>query len=430
MEDFDGGKYPPSYYAASANAAPDRPPVTGDIRADICVVGGGYSGLSCALQLAEGGHKVTLVEAARIGWGASGRNGGQIVNGLNASLEKIGRLYGQKTQSFVGGLVQEGGRIIRDRVARYAIACDLKDGNLFAAYTDKQMQELEAKKTLWASFGMNDHEMLDRAAIRKHVGTDVYAGGMIDWSGGHMHPLNLALGEAAAIESLGGTIHENSPVISVDTSTPEPVVRTRDGSVTAKTLVLCGNAYLGRTVPELTNRVLAASTQIIATEPLGDRAKALLPTDICVEDVRYILDYFRLSADGRLLFGGGTVYGGTTPSDIEAKLRPNMEKVFPHLKGVRITHAWSGNFALTFSRVPQMGRLGKNTYFAHGYSGHGVTGSHLFGCILAEAINGDLSRFDTFANLPWSPFPGGRTFRVPYSVIGSWWYGLRDRLGM
>lgn len=424
------GAYPASHYAATANPAPERPPVQGEVEADICVVGAGYTGLSCALSLAEQGHKVTLVEGARVGWGASGRNGGQLVNGINAPLDKIGRLYGPRVQAFVGGLVTEGGQIIRDRVDRYGIACDLKPGNLFAAYTDRQMQELEAKRHLWSKYGMDDHEMLDREGVRKHVGTDVYAGGMIDWSGGHLHPLNLALGEAAAVETLGGVIHERSPVRSVDTSAEKPVVVTDAGRITARTLVLCGNAYLGRTVPELATRVLAASTQIVATEPLGDRAKDLLPTDLCVEDLRYILDYFRLAADGSLLFGGGTVYGGSTPGDIENKLRPNLEKVFPQLKGVRLTHAWSGNFALTFSRVPQLGRLGPSTYFAHGYSGHGVTGSHLFGRILAEAITGDLSRFDTFANLPWSPFPGGQALRVPYSVAGSWWYGLRDRLGI
>ena len=217
---------------------------------------------------------------------------------------------------------------------------------------------------------------------------------------------------------------------SVDTDAPKPLVKTEQGQVTARVLVLAGNAYLGRTVPALATRILAASTQMIATEPLGPRGKDLLPTDLCVEDMRYILDYYRLSADGRLLFGGGTVYGGATPRDIEAKLRPNLERVFPVLKGVAVTHAWSGNFALTLSRVPQMGRLGPATDFAHGYSGHGVTGSHLFGRILAEAITGDLSRFDSFAKLPWSPFPGGQTLRVPYSILGSWWYGLRDRLGL
>ncbi len=427
---FGAGAYPASYYAASAQAAPQRPALSGDEESDVCIVGGGYSGLSAGLDLAEKGYKVTLLEAAKIGWGASGRNGGQIVNGLNAGLDRIEARYGRDVANFVGTLVQEGGRIIRERVAKYAIACDLKDGNVFAAFTDKQIRELEAKRALWRTHGMDDHAMLDRAGMRAHVASDVYLGGMIDHSGGHMHPLNLALGQAAALEGLGGVIHEGSAVTRVEDVGGRPTVRTAAGSVRPRVLILAGNAYLGHAVPELENRLMPFSTQMIATEPLGARATPLLPSDMCVEDVRYILDYYRLSADGRLLFGGGTVYGGTDPADIRAKIVPNLERVFPQLAGVGVDFAWSGNCALSFSRVPQMGRLGANTYYACGYSGHGVVGSHLFGRILAQAVDGDLTRFDAFAKVPWLPFPGGRRFRVPYSMIGSWWYGLRDRLGV
>lgn len=423
--------YPPSYYAASRNIVRQPQVLEGAVEADICVVGAGYSGLSAAISLAEQGFKVVMVEAAEVGWGASGRNGGQVVNGLNASLDTIQRRYGQQTANFVGGLLQEGAGIIYDRVERYGINCDLKRGNIYAAYTPKHMEELKAKQALWRSHGMDDHELLDKSQIRQHIGSDVYEGGMIDHSGAHMHPLNLALGEAAAFEGLGGKIFERSPVTKVDQDASGATVSTEKGQVRAKTALICGNAYLGNVVPELTARVMPVSTQMMATEPLGeDRANALLPTGMCVEDVRYILDYFRLSADHRLIFGGGVVYGGTDPADVEAKLRPNMDKVFPQLKQVKVDYAWSGNFALSFSRVPQLGRLGKNIYFAHGYSGHGVTGSHLFGRILSEAVRGDMTRFDTFASLPWIPFPGGRMFRAQYSTLGSWWYALKDRLGL
>ncbi len=423
--------YPPSYYAASRNIVRQPQVLEGAVEADICVVGAGYSGLSAAISLAEQGFKVVMVEAAEVGWGASGRNGGQVVNGLNASLGTIQRRYGQQTAHFVGGLLQEGAGIIYDRIERYGINCDLKRGNIYAAYTPKHMEELKAKQALWRSHGMDDHELLDKGQIRQHIGSDVYEGGMIDHSGGHMHPLNLALGEAAAFEGLGGKIFERSPVTKVEQDASGATVSTAKGQVRAKTALICGNAYLGNVVPELTARVMPVSTQMMASEPLGEeRAKALLPTDMCVEDVRYILDYFRLSADHRLIFGGGVVYGGTDPADVEAKLRPNMVKVFPQLKEVKVDFAWSGNFALSFSRVPQLGRLGKNIYFAHGYSGHGVTGSHLFGRILSEAVRGDMTRFDTFASLPWIPFPGGRMFRAQYSTLGSWWYALKDRLGL
>ena len=420
-----------SYYAASANPAPQRPALEGTIEADVCVIGGGFSGLSAALHLSKQGRHVTLLEGAKIGWGASGRNGGQIVNGLNASLDTIGKRYGSETADFVGGLVQEGAGIIRSNIETHNIQCDLKSKNIYVAFNARQMRDLEAKQALWKRHGMDEHEMLDKAALQQHVGTDIYCGGMLDHSGGHLHPLNLALGEAAALEKLGGTIYEQTRVTRIDDIETQPIVITDFGSVKCKTLVICGNAYLGKSVPALAPRVMPVSTQVMATEPLPEElASRLLPTDSCIEDVRYILDYYRLSADRRLLFGGGTVYGGSDPRDVEAKLRPNMEKVFPELKGVKVTHAWSGNFALSFSRVPQLGRLGPQTYFAMGYSGHGVTGSHLFGRLLSEAISGNTERFDRFAALPWYPFPGGQRFRAPYSTVGSWWYGLRDAVGV
>lgn len=424
------GRHTTSYYAATANETQQRAALEGAKSVDICVVGAGFSGLSTAIHLAEKGYKVAIVEGARVGWGASGRNGGQIVNGLNASLETIARRYGENTASEVGKMLQEGGSVIRRFVSSYGIKCDLKTGNLFTAHTPKHMRELEAKRALWRKHGMDDHELLDKDAVQEHVSSDAYVGGMIDRSGGHVHPLNLVQGEADAFESLGGTIYEMSPVLSIDQSGPSPVVKTDNGAMRCRVLVLCGNAYLGRAAPELAPRIMPVTTQVMATEPLGARGEALLPTDLCVEDIRYIPDYYRLTADKRLLWGGGSVYGGSTPTDIEVKLRRTLRKVFPQLENVKIDYAWSGNFALSFTRVPQMGRLNANTYFAHGYSGHGVVGAHLFGRILAEAIDGDQSRFDVFAKLPWHPFPGGRNFRVPYSVAGSWWYGLRDVAGV
>jgi gamma-glutamylputrescine oxidase len=420
-----------SYYAATANDRRERPALSGDIQADICVVGGGFTGIATGLTLAELGYKVVILEGAKIGWGASGRNGGQIINGFSREIEYIEETVSTEGAKALAALALEGGNVIRDHVARYDIACDLKDGSVLAACTDKQLREMTAVRDMWAARGRDGIEILDKTAIRNHVGTDAYAGGWIDHKGGHIHPLNLALGEAAAAEQNGATIYEQTRVTRVDHQSEMPTVYTDGGSVTARYVVLAGNAYLGTTVKELAPKILPASTQIIVTEPLSDDVAAkLLPTDMCVEDANYVLDYYRLTADKRLLFGGGTVYGGQDIADVEKALRPNMERVFPGMRDVKVDFGWQGNIALTWSRLPHVGRLGKGTYFAHGYSGHGVTSSHMMGRLLGHAIHGDASLFDIFAAIPARSFPGGQLLSVPLSRLGCWWYSMRDRLGI
>ncbi|MFR0690190.1 NAD(P)/FAD-dependent oxidoreductase [Enterobacterales bacterium AE_CKDN230030158-1A_HGKHYDSX7] len=422
--------YPSSYYAASANPVPARPELQGEVETDVCVIGAGYTGLSTALFLLESGFKVTVLEAAKVGFGASGRNGGQIVNSYSRDIDVIERSVGAKQAKLLGDMAFEGGRIIRERIAKYNIQCDLKDGGVFAALSAKQMGHLESQKKLWERFGHTQLELMDAKRIREVVGTDSYVGGMLDMSGGHIHPLNLALGEAAAVESLGGVIHEQSPAVKIDRGA-NPVVHTPKGRVKAKFIVVAGNAYLGGLVPELASKSMPCGTQVITTEPLSaDLAKSLLPTDYCVEDCNYLLDYYRLTGDNRLIFGGGVVYGARDPSNIEAIIRPKMLKVFPQLKDVKIDFAWTGNFLLTLSRLPQVGRIGDNIYYSQGCSGHGVTYTHLAGKLLAEVLRGQAERFDAFATLPHYPFPGGRMFQVPFSAIGAWYYTMRDKLGI
>lgn len=422
--------YPSSYYAASANPVPARPELQGEVETDVCVIGAGYTGLSTALFLLESGFKVTVLEAAKVGFGASGRNGGQIVNSYSRDIDVIERSVGAKQAKLLGDMAFEGGRIIRERIAKYNIQCDLKDGGVFAALSAKQMGHLESQKKLWERFGHTQLELMDAKRIREVVGTDSYVGGMLDMSGGHIHPLNLALGEAAAVESLGGVIHEQSPAVKIDRGA-NPVVHTPQGRVKAKFIVVAGNAYLGGLVPELASKSMPCGTQVITTEPLSaDLAKSLLPTDYCVEDCNYLLDYYRLTGDNRLIFGGGVVYGARDPSNIEAIIRPKMLKVFPQLKDVKIDFAWTGNFLLTLSRLPQVGRIGENIYYSQGCSGHGVTYTHLAGKLLAEVLRGQAERFDAFATLPHYPFPGGRMFQVPFSAIGAWYYTMRDKLGI
>ncbi|QSX41501.1 NAD(P)/FAD-dependent oxidoreductase [Shewanella cyperi] len=420
-----------SYYAASANDKRERPRLRDAIETDVCIIGAGYTGLSTALQLLERGFKVVVLEAARIGWGASGRNGGQIVNSYSRDIDVIERSVGAEKARQFGAMAFEGARIIREYVDRYQIDCDLKDGAVFAALNRRQLKHLESQKALWQKHGhQGELDLLDQSGIRNYVGSSRYVGGMFDGSGGHLHPLNLALGEAAAVERLGGLIFEDSAAIDIQEG--EPVrVRTAGGEVRARFLVVAGNAYLGHLVPELSAKSMPCGTQMIATEPLDEfQAKHLLPGDHCVEDCNYLLDYFRLSADKRLLYGGGVVYGARDPADIEAIILPKLLKTFPQLEGVRVDYAWTGNFLLTLSRLPQVGRIGGNIYYSQGCSGHGVTYTHLAGRLLAEVINGQASRFDLFASLPHYPFPGGHALRVPFSALGAWYYSLRDALGI
>ena len=419
----------PSYYAASAHGAPERPPLAGDVRCDVCIVGGGFTGMSAALELVGRGLSVVLLEGERVGHGASGRNGGQLINGYSRSLEVIGKRYGADAERGLGEMALEGARLIRERVTEHGIDCDLVDGGFVAALNRKQLADLRHEVAIWRRHGHDAPYVVEGGDVAAIVRTDRYVGGLVDPLSGHFHPLNFLLGEAAAVERAGGTIHEHSRVLRVEQGRT-PVVHTAHGTVTAEVVLLCGNAYLDDAVPALTARVMPVSSQIIVTEPLGARAAELLPQNHCVEDANYILDYYRRTADDRLLYGGGVVYGGQDPASITGKIRPNMLKTFPGLKDVAIDYAWSGKFALTLTRIPQIGRLSPNVYFSHGDSGHGVTTTQLLGRLLGEAVRGQLERFDLFAALPYYPFPGGRAFRVPLSVLGSWYYQVRDRLGV
>ena len=421
--------YPPSYYAASANPAPPRPALQGAHDTDVCVIGAGYTGISTALFLLEHGFQVTVLEAAQVGFGASGRNGGQIVNSYSRDLDVVEKQVGPQQAQLLGAMAFEGGRIIRERVQRYGINCDLKDGGVLGAVNHKQLAQLEQQKKLWGRYGYDQLELLDADAIRKVVNTERYVGGLLDMGSGHIHPLNLVLGEAAAVESLGGIIHEQSAVVRVQPG-EKAVVYTEQGQVSARFVVVAGNAYLGDLLPSLAAKSMPCGTQVVATAPLGEElAHSLLPQDYCVEDCNYLLDYYRLSADKRLIFGGGVVYGARDPADIEALIRPNLLKTFPQLRDAPIDYAWTGNFLLTLSRLPQVGRIGDNIYYSQGCSGHGVTFTHVAGKVLAEAIRGQAERFDAFAALPHYPFPGGRLLRIPLTALGAWYYQLRDHIG-
>jgi len=420
----------PTYYAATARELRLRPQLAGEVVADVCIIGAGFTGVSAGLALAERGYAVVILEAERVGFGASGRNGGQIVNGYSRDLSVIEQRYGKGRAEALGKMSLEGGNIIRERITRYRIECDHRPGNFVAALNPRQLHELQETKTVWERHGHTGLEMIDRAGVARIVDTDRYVGGLLDHMGGHIHPLNLVLGEAAAFEALGGRIYEQSRVTAVE-QIEQPLVHTAQGQVRCNYLLVCGNAYIGGLLPEIGGKIMPVSSQQIATAPLGrELAERLLPANYCVEDANYILDYFRRTADDRLLYGGGIGYGGADPASLVDTIRPKLFKTFPELADVAIDFAWSGNFALTLTRIPHVGRLSPQIYFSHGDSGHGVTTTHLLGVVLAEAVAGHAGRFDVWSSLPYLPFPGGHAFRVPLTALGALWYDLRDRLGV
>ncbi|CAO3374803.1 NAD(P)/FAD-dependent oxidoreductase [Azospirillum argentinense] len=418
-----------SWYADTATPHPQHPALEGTLSCDVCVVGGGYTGLMTALELAERGYDVVLLEANRVGWGASGRNGGQIITGYNKSMSTIERWVGKEDARRLWDLGEESKALLAERVARHAIPCDLTWGFAHAALKPRHLDDVAAmEREMRDGYGYTKVRALDREAMRAVVGSDAYVGGLADDGSGHLHPLNYALGLAAAAARAGVRLFEDSRVTTIDTG-DRPVATTAKGRVEARFLVLAGNAYLGALAPLLSSVVMPVATYMIATEPLGEAtATSLLPTNLAISDMNFVLNYFRRSADHRLLFGGGVSYSGMDAPGLKIAMRAKMLAVFPQLRGAAVDHFWGGHVAITMNRMPQVGRLTPTTCFAHGYSGHGVALAGMAGRVMAEAIRGTAERFDVFARVPHLPFPGGRRFRTPALVLAMLWFRLRDLL--
>lgn len=423
--------YVASYYAASARPAPERPALAGSVEADVCVVGGGIAGCSAALHLAERGLKVVLVEDHRIGWGASGRSGAQAIQGVAAGQAKLDRLIGPAAARTAWDVSLEGLRLMRALMKRFAIDCDWTDGYMLTAVKERHVRELRAELAeLRDAYGYPSLRYVSREELRATLDTDRYLGALYDSNSGHLHPLNYTQGLARAAESLGVTIYEGTRALAfADAGGSKVRVTTAQGDVRAGYLVLCGNVYLGDTAPTLASKIMAVATYIVATEPLGPaRAQKLIANNAAVSDMNWVLDYFRRSADHRLLFGGRVNYSGLKSFDAPSATRARMLKVFPQLGDVRIEYAWGGEVDITLNRAPHFGRLGPNVFFLQGFSGHGIALTGIAGKLVAEAISGTAERFDVFARIPHANFPGGMALRRPALVLAMLYYRLKDLL--
>lgn len=420
--------FPPSWYAASEPLRPAQPALRGDAVADVCILGAGYTGLTAALALAEAGYRVTVLEAERIGWGASGRNGGQAIVGYGCEQDVLERLVGEGEARLLFDFSRDGMTMLKRRIERHAIACDWRDGYASVAIRPRQERALRAWVDEMGQRYDYPLQWWNRDQLRQQLASDRYLGAAFDPASGHLHPLAYANGLAAAALAAGVVIHEHSPVVELRRGA-RPQLRTAHGSVTADFVVLAGNAWLRGIAPELESRVMPVGTYIGATMPLGEeRARSLIRNDLAVSDVNWALDYFRLSRDHRLLFGGRASYSALPPPGLRGVMTRRMHRVFPQLCDVALEYVWGGYIDITRNRAPHWGRLTPNVYFAQGFSGHGVASTGLAGEAIAAAIAGQSQRLDAFARIPHQPFPGGRALRMPLLVAAMSWYKLRDAL--
>ncbi|MGB3148249.1 MAG: FAD-binding oxidoreductase [Paracoccaceae bacterium] len=423
------GQYPASYYAATATDIGRFQPLSGDRDCDVCIVGGGFTGLSAALHLAERGMRVILLEAHRVGFGASGRNGGQVGTGQRQDQDWLEKTAGKAAARQLWDLSLEAVGMVKDLVQAHKMTSTFHPGIAHACWTEAEVAHSHAyAEKLSRDYGYDQITPLDRAGLAEILPGDVYRGGDIDRGAGHLHPLNYALGLASAARAAGAHIHEETLVTRIEQGA-RPLVHTAKGKVRCDHLILACNGYLGDLNAHVASRVMPINNFVIATEPLGDRAKEVLRENVAVADTKFVVNYWRLSEDQRLLFGGCESYGYRFP-DIAPAVRKPMLKIYPQLRDVRIDYAWGGTLAITVNRMPCFTRPAANILSASGYSGHGVAMATLAGRLLAEATAGQAERFDVMASIPIHRFPGGPALRWPLLVLAMSWYSLRDRLGL
>ena len=419
-----------SWYAASANQQLSYPPLRGDVRTDVCIIGGGYTGLSSAIHLRKAGYNVVLLEANRVGWGASGRNGGHVGTGQRAEQDQLEKWVGLDQAKALWQLGLEAVDTVSELIAEYNIDCELKNGNLHVASKSGDAPGLQAEVDhLQSVYGYDQIRYVDKPELAELTSGQGFHGGTVDNGAKHLHPLKYAQGLAAAADSLGANLHEGSRVLSYREGA-KVEVKTDQGSVNADFLVLACNGYLEKLEPRTAGRIMPINNYMLATEPLPESlARQLIRDDTSMSDSLFVINYWKLSADNRLLFGGGETYSRQFPKDIPGFVRKYMLKIYPELADTRIDYGWGGTLAITMNRMPDFGRLSNQVFYAHGYSGHGVPIATLAGKLLAEAISGTAQRFDVMASVPSRQFPGGTLLRWPGLVAGMLFYAVRDRLG-
>lgn len=419
-----------SYYEDSVQREPAEPALCGDIQTDVVVVGAGFAGLSAAIELAQRGYQVVVLEAERIGSGASGRNGGQAIVGFASGQSPLEQQLGKADARRAWEMSLEAIDLLDHRIAEFDIDCDRVHGYLYVAETERKAKALEAEMTAMdRDYGLPT-EWAAGADVQRFIQSPRYCAAAFEDKSGHLHPLKYGLGLARAAKRLGVKIFEKSPVLDVRRG-PTLTAITAKGQVRASFGVLAGNCTLGeygpKVAPEIKARIMPVGTYIIGTAPLDpERCRRLIARNAAVCDNNFVLDYFRFSADHRMLFGGRVSYSARTPARLEERMAERMAAVFPELGSVAIEHVWGGFVDISMNRAPDFGRLGSNVYYLQGFSGHGVALTGLAGRLVAQAVVGQSERFDVFASLQHRPFPGGAWLRMPSLVLGMWYHRLRE----
>ncbi|HEY7749096.1 MAG TPA: FAD-binding oxidoreductase [Aestuariivirgaceae bacterium] len=401
--------------------------MTGEQTADVCVVGAGYTGLSASLQLAQAGYKVCVLEAETVGFGASGRNGGQICTGFSPGQARVVAQVGEADAQKCFDLAEEAKALVAERIATHKIDCDLTWGYLHVATKPSRVRDLHEMQEEWSRYGYHDHQLLSKAELEERLGTSIYHGALREGGAGHFHPLNYCIGLSMAASQAGAQIFERSRVVRLQTE-GQPQAWTDTGSVKAQFMIIACDAYAGRLVNKLYYGMMPVTSFVVASEKLGaNRARSLIRDNEAVADTNWVLDYFRRTSDERLLFGGRAAYSKLEPLNLKANMKRRMLRIFPQLEDVGIEYAWGGYIGITHNRLPDIGRMGHSTYYAYGYSGQGVALANLYGKLIAEVIRGQSERFDLLARFKHFPFPGG-DLRLPILVAAMAWYRLRDAL--
>jgi len=422
------GKYPASYYHATTPELKKFAPLQGDVTCDVCVIGAGYTGLSTALHLAEKNYNVILLDAHRIGWGASGRNGGQLASGQRVEQRDLEKMVGMDVAKTLWQLGRDANTLVRGLIKKHKIDCDLKSGVIHANHRNRYTKHSQAEVDhLNTTYGYDKISLLDQQKIRQLLDTNAYYSGTLDMGAAHLHPLKLAFGFARAAVKAGVKIFEQTEVLNIEQTDPAKII-TANGTITAHFVALACNGYLGELDKKTARHVMPINNFIIATEPLDkDLATLLIANNAAVADSKFVINYYRLSADNRLLFGGGENYSYTFPKNIKGFVRKPMLEIYPQLKDVKVDYGWGGTLAITMNRLPYMKHLKPNILTAGGYSGEGLGMGTFAGKLMADAIDGTARKFDIMSSIPNQKFPGGKISRAPLLALAMLYYSLRDK---